>query len=230
MIGRSGLMNIMDDRFSHLHYVAVDGPIGVGKTTFCRILADRLAGHLVLEEADKNPFLKDFYRDRKRYALQTQFFFLLSRYQQQRELIEFDLFKKRIVADYTFEKDFMFASLNLTEEELALYKQVSELFKKTLPRPDLVVFLTASPEVLLQRIQRRNINYERNFDVEYLKQVIEGYNHYFFHYNRTPLLVIKTDNLDFVENSAHLEEIFNQIADMRQGTRYFTRGDQELGI
>ena len=220
----------MDDRFSHLHYVAVDGPIGVGKTTFCKILADRIDGHLVLEEAAQNPFLKDFYKDRKRYALQTQFYFLLSRYQQQRELVGFDLFKKRIVADYTFEKDLMFAKVNLTEEELALYKQVAELLKKTLPKPDLVVFLTASTEVLIHRIKRRNIAYERNFDFEYLTQVSEEYNYHFFHYNRTPLLVIKTDQLDFVENSQHLEEIFNQIAEMRQGTRYFTRGDQSLGI
>lgn len=220
----------MDDRFSHLRYVAVDGPIGVGKTTFCRILADRIGGHLVLEEADKNPFLKDFYHDRKRYALQTQFFFLLSRYAQQKELIEYDLFKKKIVADYTFEKDFLFAQSNLTEDELSLYKQVAELLKKNLPKPDLVVFLTASVEVLTARIKRRNITYERNFDADYLTSVVEAYNHYFFHYNRTPLLVIKTDQLDFVENSTHLDEIFTQIAEMRQGTRYFTRGDEMLGL
>jgi deoxyguanosine kinase len=220
----------MDDRFAHLRYVAVDGPIGVGKTTFCRILADRIGGHLVLEEADKNPFLKDFYRDRKRYALQTQFFFLLSRYAQQKELIEYDLFKKKIVADYTFEKDFLFAQSNLTEDELSLYKQVAELLKKNLPKPDLVVFLTASVEVLTARIKKRNITYERNFDAEYLTSVVEAYNHYFFHYNRTPLLVIKTDRLDFVENSTHLDEIFTQIAEMRQGTRYFTRGDEMLGL
>ena len=220
----------MDDRFAHLRYVAVDGPIGVGKTTFCRILADRIGGHLVLEEADKNPFLKDFYRDRKRYALQTQFFFLLSRYAQQKELIEYDLFKKKIVADYTFEKDFLFAQSNLTEDELSLYKQVAELLKKNLPKPDLVVFLTASVEVLTARIKKRNITYERNFDAEYLTSVVEAYNHYFFHYNRTPLLVIKTDQLDFVENSKHLDEIFTQIAEMRQGTRYFTRGDEMLGL
>jgi deoxyguanosine kinase len=220
----------MDDRFAHLRYVAVDGPIGVGKTTFCRILADRIGGHLVLEEADKNPFLKDFYRDRKRYALQTQFFFLLSRYAQQKELIEYDLFKKKIVADYTFEKDFLFAQSNLTEDELSLYKQVAELLKKNLPKPDLVVFLTASVEVLTARIKKRNITYERNFDAEYLTSVVEAYNHYFFHYNRTPLLVIKTDQLDFVENSNHLDEIFTQIAEMRQGTRYFTRGDEMLGL
>jgi deoxyguanosine kinase len=220
----------MDDRFAHLRYVAVDGPIGVGKTTFCRILADRIGGHLVLEEADQNPFLKDFYRDRKRYALQTQFFFLLSRYAQQKELIEYDLFKRKIVADYTFEKDFLFAQSNLTEDELSLYKQVAELLKKNLPKPDLVVFLTASVEVLTARIKKRNIAYERNFDAEYLTSVVEAYNHYFFHYNRTPLLVIKTDRLDFVENSTHLDEIFTQIAEMRQGTRYFTRGDEMLGL
>ncbi len=220
----------MDDRFAHLRYVAVDGPIGVGKTTFCRILADRIGGHLVLEEADKNPFLKEFYHDRKRYALQTQFFFLLSRYAQQKELLEYDLFKKKIVADYTFEKDLLFAQSNLTEDELALYRQVAELLRKNLPKPDLVVFLTASVEVLMARIKKRNIVYERNFDAEYLTAVVEAYNHYFFHYNRTPLLVIKTDRLDFVENSKHLDEIFTQIAEMRQGTRYFTRGDEMLGL
>ena len=220
----------MDDRFVHLRYVAVDGPIGVGKTTFCRILADRIGGHLVLEEAAQNPFLKEFYKDRHRYALQTQFFFLLSRYAQQKELVEYDLFKKKIVADYTFEKDLLFASVNLTEEELALYKQVADLLKKKLPKPDLVVFLTASTDVLISRIKKRNISYERNFDAEYLVAVTEAYNHYFFHYNKTPLLVIKTDQLDFVENSKHLDEIFNQIADMRQGTRYFTHGDEMLGL
>jgi deoxyadenosine/deoxycytidine kinase len=185
---------------------------------------------LVLEEAAKNPFLKDFYKDRRRFALQTQFFFLLSRYAQQKELIEYDLFHKKIVADYTIEKDLLFASANLSEEELALYKQVADLLKKNLPKPDLVVFLTASIDVLLARIKKRNVTYERNFDAEYLTAVAEAYNHYFFHYNKTPLLVIKTDKLDFVENSAHLEEIFNQISEMRQGTRYFTRGDEMLGL
>lgn len=220
----------MEDRFDHLKYVAVDGPIGVGKTTFCRILADRIGGHLILEEAAKNPFLPSFYSDRKRHALQTQFFFLLSRYAQQRELLEYDLFMKKVVADYTFEKDLLFASVNLSDEELALYKQVSALLEKNLPKPDLVVFLTASLDVLIERIRRRDIPYEREIDEEYLRAVSDAYNHHFFHYNRTPLLVIKTDRLDFVENSEHLDEIFNQIAEMRQGTRYFTRGDDLLGL
>lgn len=220
----------MDDRFAHLCYIAVDGPIGVGKTTFSRILADRIGAHLVLEDAGNNPFLKDFYSDRKRYALQTQFFFLLSRYAQQRELIEYDLFVRKVVADYTFEKDLLFAGANLTEEELVLYKQVAALLKKNLPRPDLVVFLTASVEVLVERIKRRDIPYERDIDTEYIRTISDAYNHHFFHYNRTPLLVIKTDQLDFVENSQHLDEIFHQIAEMRQGTRYYTRGDDLLGI
>lgn len=219
----------MNDRFGHLRYIAVDGPIGVGKTTFCRLLADRMDGHLILEEAGANPFLKSFYRNRQRYAFQTQVFFLLSRYTQQRELIEYDLFMKRVVADYTFEKDFLFASINLSEPERIIYKQIADLLQKDLPRPDLVVFLTASVEVLLERIRRRSVDYEKNIDVEYLEQVVEAYNYHFFHYNATPLLVIKTDQLDFVENSKHLKEIFDQIADMRQGTRYFTTGDDMLG-
>jgi deoxyadenosine/deoxycytidine kinase len=219
----------MIDRFDHLRYVAVDGPIGVGKTTFCRLLADRIDGHLILEEASGNPFLREFYRNRERLAFQTQVFFLLSRYAQQRELLEYDLFMKKVVADYTFEKDFLFASINLSEPELAIYRQIAGLLQQKLPKPDLVVFLTASVEVLMERIRRRNIDYERSIDVEYLEQVVESYNYHFFHYNATPLLVIKTDQLDFVENSKHLKEIFDQIADMRQGTRYFTTGDDLLG-
>lgn len=219
----------MNDKFGHLRYIAVDGPIGVGKTTFSRLLADRIEGHLVLEEASANPFLKEFYRNRQRFAFQTQVFFLLSRYAQQRELLEYDLFMKRVVADYTFEKDFLFASVNLSEPELAIYRQISGLLQKNLPKPDLVVFLTASVEVLLDRIRRRDLDFERSIDADYLEQVVEAYNYHFFHYNATPLLVIKTDQLDFVENSKHLKEIFNQIADMRHGTRYFTTGDDMLG-
>ncbi|MFH2056654.1 MAG: deoxynucleoside kinase, partial [bacterium] len=119
----------MDNRFAHLRYVAVDGPIGVGKTTFCRLLADKLEGHAMLEDATGNPFLADFYRNRERFAFQTQTYFLLSRYAQQRELLEYDLFKARIVADYTFEKDALFAEVNLSEAELTIYRQVSALLK-----------------------------------------------------------------------------------------------------
>lgn len=219
----------MNDRFAHLRYIAVDGPIGVGKTTFCRLLADHINGDLLLEKAADNPFLPDFYRNRERYALQTQMFFLMSRYTQQKELIEYDLFVKRVVADYTFDKDHLFAAINLNEAEFKVYKQVAGLLQKNLPKPDLVVFLTASVEVLLTRIRRRNLPSEKSIDTEYLEQVIEAYNHHFFHYSSTPLLVIKTDQLDFVENCRHLEEIFSQIAEMRQGTRYFTAGDDILG-
>ncbi len=218
----------MDNRFSHLHYVAVDGPIGVGKTTFCRLLADKLDGHAMLEDASGNPFLADFYRNRERFAFQTQTFFLLSRYAQQRELHEYDLFKSRIVADYTFEKDALFAEVNLSEAEFTIYRQVAALLRKDLPKPDLVVFLTASLEVLLSRIKRRNQAEDRSIDLDYLAEIAEAYNHHFFHYDATPLLVIKTDQLDFVENSRHLREIFAQIASMRQGTQYYATGDDLL--
>ena len=218
----------MDNRFSHLHYVAVDGPIGVGKTTFCRLLADKLDGHAMLEDASGNPFLADFYRNRERFAFQTQTFFLLSRYAQQRELHEYDLFKSRIVADYTFEKDALFAEVNLSEAELTIYRQVAALLRKDLPKPDLVVFLTASLEVLLSRIKRRNQAEDRSIDLDYLAEIAESYNHHFFHYDATPLLVVKTDQLDFVENPRHLREIFAQIAAMRQGTQYYATGDDLL--
>lgn len=219
----------MDNRFSHLRYVAVDGPIGVGKTTFCKLLADKLEGHAMLEDATGNPFLADFYRNRERFAFQTQTYFLLSRYAQQRELLEYDLFKSRIVADYTFEKDALFAEVNLSEAELTIYRQVAALLRKDLPKPDLVVFLTASIEVLLARIKRRSSPEDRNIDPDYLAEIVESYNHHFFHYDETPLLVVKTDQLDFVDNSKHLREIFAQIAVMRQGTRYYATGDDLLG-
>ncbi|MCK4856587.1 MAG: deoxynucleoside kinase [candidate division Zixibacteria bacterium] len=219
----------MDDRFSHLRHIAVDGPIGVGKTTFCRLLADRIDAHLVLEQVDGNPFLDDFYKNRQRHAFQTQIFFLLSRYTQQRDLIEYDLFMKRIVSDYTFEKDLLFATVNLTEAELAIYRQVAALLQKELAKPDLVVFLTASVDVLMARIKKRNLSREKNLDADYLTQIVEAYNYHFFHYNATPLLVIKTDQLNFVEKEEYLQELFDQIADMRQGTRYFTVEDGLLG-
>jgi len=156
---------------------------------------------LILEEAEANPFIKDFYKNRRRYAFQTQLFFLLSRYAQQRELVEYDLFMKRIVADYTLEKDFLFATVNLSEPEIAIYRQVADLLKRDLPKPDMVVYLTASVDVLLERIHRRNLDYENNLDRNYLTDIVETYNYHFFHYDSTPLLVIKTDELDFVENS-----------------------------
>jgi deoxyadenosine/deoxycytidine kinase len=155
-------------------------------------------------------------------------FFLLSRYGQQRDLLEYDLFVKRVIADYTLEKDALFAEVNLTEAELVIYRQVAALLSKDLPRPDLVVFLTASVEVLIERIKRRDDSLDRNIDVDYLADLVEAYNHRFFHYDATPLLVVKTDQLDFVENSKHLREILDQIAVMRRGTRYYAFGDDLL--
>ncbi len=202
-------------------YLAVDGPIGVGKTSFARILAESLSAHLVLEKSDENPFLADFYKNRSKYALQTQLFFLVSRYQQQMKLVSHDLFMQRIVTDYTFDKDRLFAQINLDENEMYLYDKIAELISRALPKPDLVIYLQASTENLLARIRKRSIPYEKNIDVGYLDELNEEYNYYFFNYDKGPLLVVKTDEIDFVENKDDFEDLLAQIKKPIKGTHYY---------
>ncbi len=202
-------------------YLAVDGPIGVGKTSFSRILAENLSAHLVLEKSDENPFLSDFYKNRSKYALQTQLYFLVARYQQQMKLVSHDLFMQRIVTDYTFDKDRLFAQINLDENEMYLYDKIAELISRTLPKPDLVIYLQASTENLLARIRKRGVPYERNIDVRYLDELNEAYNFYFFNYDKGPLLVVKTDEIDFVENKEDFEDLLAQIQKPIKGTHYY---------
>lgn len=202
-------------------YLAVDGPIGVGKTSFSRILAENLSAHLVLENTGDNPFLSDFYKNRTKYALQTQLFFLVARYQQQMKLMSHDLFMQRIVADYTFDKDRLFAQINLNEDEMYLYDKIAELISRTLPKPDLVIYLQASTENLLARVRKRGVPCEKNIDVRYLDELNEAYNFYFFNYNKGPLLVVKTDEIDFVENKEDFEDLLAQIRKPIKGTHYY---------
>ena len=202
-------------------YIVVEGVIGVGKTSLARLLSERLQARLVLEEVEENPFLKDFYRERARYAFQTQMHFLFSRYQQQRSLRQMELFRERMVADYLFQKDRIFASLNLSERELALYERLVGWLELEVMKPDVVVYLQASPDVLMERIARRARPYEKEMEREYIKHLNEAYNHFFFHYTEAPLLVVNTNAIDFVNNAEDFEDLRARIVSHRSGTVYY---------
>ena len=203
-------------------YIVIEGPIGVGKTSLARLLAKEFNARCILEKPEENPFLSHFYQDRKKYAFQAQVFFLLTRFQQQQEIAQFDLFNQVTISDYLFDKDRLFAHLNLDENEFALYEKIFQLLVGRIPAPDLVIFLQAKPEVLLQRIKTRNNDYEREMDLDYLKRLTEAYNYYFFHYTQTPLLVVNTSEIDFVKRKEDLDQLLREIRGMKKGTWYFT--------
>jgi len=212
----------MDNR-----YIVVEGVIGVGKTSLSRLLAERLQAKLVLEEVEENPFLKDFYRDREHYAFQTQMHFLFSRYQQQRNLRQMDLFSERMIADYLFQKDRIFAGLNLSERELVLYEKVVGWMELDVMKPDVVVYLQAATETLLERIVRRGRPYEKDMDRGYIAELNEAYNHFFFHFTEAPLLVVNTNAIDFVSNAEDFEDLRKRIVTHRQGTTYYAPIERE---
>jgi deoxyguanosine kinase len=203
-------------------YIVIEGPIGVGKTSLARLLAKEFAARCILEKPEENPFLSHFYQDRKKYAFQAQVFFLLTRFQQQQEIAQFDLFNQVTISDYLFDKDRLFAHLNLDENEFPLYEKIFQLLVGRIPAPDLVIFLQAKPEVLLQRIKTRNNDYEKEMDLDYLKRLTEAYNYYFFHYTQTPLLVVNTSEIDFVKRKEDLDQLLREIRGMKKGTWYFT--------
>ncbi len=202
-------------------YIVIEGPIGVGKTSLTKLLAQEFNARCILEKPEENPFLSHFYQDRKKYAFQTQIFFLLNRFQQQKEILQPSLFNQTTLSDYLFAKDRIFASLNLDNHELALYEQIFSLLSAQIPSPDLVVFLQATPEVLLHRIKSRNIPYEKTIDLEYLKTLTEAYNYYFFHYDRTPLLIVNTSEINFVQRKEDFSQLIREIKQMKKGTWYF---------
>jgi len=202
-------------------YIAIEGAIGVGKTSLAKFLANEFGVRLVKEEAGNNPFLERFYEDRRKYAFQTQLFFLLSRYRQQRELAQGQLFEKGVVTDYILAKDKIFAYLNLEDDEASLYEMIYKLLAPTVPRPDLVIFLQARPEVLLSRVRKRGIEYERNISLDYLRTLSDAYNEYFFHYNETPLLVVNTSEIDFVESPRDLEHLVREVKSAKRGTQHY---------
>jgi deoxyguanosine kinase len=202
-------------------YIVVEGPIGVGKTSLARILANELRARTIFERVEDNPFLPKFYQSRELYAFQNQTFFLLNRYQQQMELAQQDLFNQNVVSDYLFAKDQIFASLTLSAEELSLYQQIYALLNTRVPKPDLVVYLQARPEVLYKRIKKRNKKYERGVTFEYLTEVAQAYNQFFFHYDETPLLVVNTSGIDFVSSSKDLADLIKEINSMGSGTQHY---------
>jgi deoxyguanosine kinase len=204
-----------------LNYIVIEGAIGVGKTALTQLLAERFGASLVLEEIEENPFLLDFYKNRKRFAFQAQVYFLLSRFKQQQNLLELDLFNTKVISDYLFWKDRIFASINLSQKELYLYEKILPILEKDIPRPDLVIYLQTSPEVLHKRIKEKGRDFEKGLDLEYISLLVESYNHFFFHYNLGNLLVVKNDNLDFQKNPSQFEDLLSIIKEEKPGTRYY---------
>lgn len=194
-----------------IRYIAIEGVIGAGKTTLATMLAERLGARLVLEQFEENPFLPKFYEDPERYAFQTQIFFLLSRYKQQQELFQVDLFHTHIVSDYIFEKDKIFAYLTLRDDELRLYESLLSAIEKNIPQPDLVIYLQSSVPRLMANIKKRGRPMERNMSEDYIRELNDAYNYFFFRYKSTPLLIVKTTDIDFVNNPDDFEDLLEQI-------------------
>lgn len=202
-----------------LHYIAVDGPIGAGKTTLVKMLAEVMNGDIILEPAEKNPFLADFYKNPKENAFKAQLFFLLNRYQQQMELKQRELFTKPlVVCDYTFAKDSIFARINLSEDELNLYNTIFNMLYSRLPKPDLVIYLRADSKVMLQRIKKRGFDYEKPITEHYLDKLTDAYNSFFLNYEDTPLLVVDTSHVDYQNKPEDFENLKKAIANHRGGT------------
>jgi deoxyadenosine/deoxycytidine kinase len=208
-------------RTSKPRYIVVDGPIGVGKTSLVELLAERLQARKLLEGPDENPFIVQFYTDMRRYAFQAQLYFLLNRFRQQQELVQFDLFKQSLVSDYLFAKDKIFAYLTLDDNELALYERLQPLLETRVIKPDLVLYLQAGTDVLVRRIQARSRSSERELERSYLEDVNAAYNHFFFHYSETPLLVVNTNEIDFVKHKEDFDDLVRQVETVRVGTHYY---------
>lgn len=194
-----------------LRHIAIEGAIGAGKTTLAQMVAENLGGRLVLERFEENPFLPKFYEDPERYSFQTQIFFLLSRYKQQQELFQADLFHDFVVTDYIFEKDKIFAYLTLADEELKLYETLLAAIEKNIPTPDLVVYLQCSVERLMSNIRSRGRKIEENMSEEYIRDLNEAYNYFFFRYKASPLLIVRATDIDFVNKKDDFEELLEQV-------------------
>jgi deoxyadenosine/deoxycytidine kinase len=201
-------------------YLTVDGPIGAGKTTLVERLAERFEGVKVLEDV-ANPFLEDFYRDVPGASFQTELYFLLQRFKQQRDLIQPELFSRLILADYAFQKNRIFAYINLSDDELMLFEKLFLLLEPQVPKPDLVVFLTADVATCMGRIRKRQMKAERGISEEYVGELVDAYNHYYYHYDSSPLLVVDTRHLDFASSDGDLDQLVQQLARPIHGTQYW---------
>lgn len=201
-------------------YLAIDGPIGVGKTTLVELLARRFEGVKILEDV-QNPFLGDFYRERPGAAFQTQLYFLLSRFKQQQDIAQPELFDRLLLADYTFQKDRVFAYLNLSDDELMLYDKLYSLLETQVPTPDLVLYLVADLETCMARIKKRQREVEKHLAKDYESELIDAYNHYYYYYDRTPLLVVDTKDLDFPDCPDDFEELIERLKHPVKGTEHW---------
>lgn len=202
-------------------HIAIEGAIGVGKTTLARKIADYLGSATLFESSDDNPFIELFYQDPKRHALAVQLAFLFSRLKQWQSSHQQELFSSGLVSDYLFAKDRLFATLNLSDEELALYDQVARLVSAEVPQPDLVIYLQSDPDVIMDRIRKRNRPMERGMTSAYLRDVIAAYDRFFFRYQDTPLLVVQTDRLNFAESADAVDALVRRIHSMRSRSEFW---------
>lgn len=215
---------------NEVRYIAIEGVIGAGKTALAKKIKTRLDSKLILEQFETNPFLEKFYTDRRRYAFQTQMFFLINRFKQQEELNQEDLFTQYIVSDYIFDKDRIFAYMNLSGEELKLYESLFPLLQRNLRKPDLVVFLQSGIDRLMYNIKKRSRKIERNLTRSYIEELSEAYTHYFFRYNSSPLLIVNSTDIDFVNNEDDFDELFRQIfREDRAFIEYFNPEPKSVG-
>ncbi|OGS94783.1 MAG: deoxyadenosine kinase [Gallionellales bacterium RIFCSPLOWO2_12_FULL_57_18] len=211
--------------FDKCRYVVVEGPVGVGKTSLARRLAQHIAAATLLEKPEENPFLAKFYQDPPRYALATQLFFLFQRGNEVRDMAQMDLFRLNTVADYLFDKDMLFARLNLSDEEFALYQQIYHSLQLQAPVPDLVIYLQAAPETLVGRVRQRNQPYEQTISDAYLFRVAQGYSDFFYHYDAAPVLMVNTERLNFEDGDEDFSLLLQRIEEMRGPREFFSRGD-----
>ncbi len=215
---------------NEVRYIAIEGVIGAGKTALAKKIKTRLDSKLILEQFETNPFLEKFYTDRRRYAFQTQMFFLINRFKQQEELNQEDLFTQYIVSDYIFDKDRIFAYMNLSGEELKLYESLFPLLQRNLRKPDLVVFLQSGIDRLMYNIKKRSRKIERNLTRSYIEELSEAYTHYFFRYNSSPLLIVNSTDIDFVNNEDDFDELFRQMfREDRAFIEYFNPEPKSIG-
>ncbi|MGE5623364.1 MAG: deoxynucleoside kinase [Bacillota bacterium] len=206
-------------------YVVVEGPIGVGKTTLTKKLAENLQAQTLLELPQENPFLERFYRDPVRYALPTQMFFLFQRMNQLRDLAQTDLFDARVVSDFLLEKDPIFARLTLDDDELNLYQQLYDHLRPQAPVPDLVIYLQAQPDTLIERVRKRGVPMEAGLSELYLYRLCESYSRFFYHYDASPLLIVNTEHLNPIERDDDFTLLLNHIGNMRGKREFFNLGE-----